>query len=799
MTLMKRRIIATVAASLAIVILGIAFVGVLQYVEALEVKDVDGTVYYARNVDGVYVLYDKVFGGTVLETETHNDGKYYVTKLGTLVELDEKTGAYELIPLETFITEGNENIGFDYRVQIFPHTPGDSIYSIEIDNPTGEFNFVRMGHELVKNKETGKNELKIGADGKALRGTFVVNGSIDTPIDQQKLIQLYSAIGYPLSLTKIVDPIKNANGEYTEYGLVPEVRTKVVVDEVTGEEKEETYNYEPTYYTLTDLDGNKHKMILGDMLVTGSGYYVQYVDLSDGTEVKRDAVYVVGTSISSALNKVESFLSPTLCYPLSMNNYYDVENFVISGRAVDSIEGVDLNAIYKEMISFTYIPIEERENTVNSVVPYKFSYGLEGYPPSDGSISTSCLYNIYSPTLVEVEKFNPTEEEMAEYGFLAKTTDADGKAVYKRFSKYHIEFNYDILNSTNDGVAQTIHQKIMVSDRDYETTGNYYVYTIVYNVPEGAKSQDDYEILYSYNMITEVEGHTLSFLKWDEYDWVNPLYIDQNIPYIDSIEVSAPNYGNFHAVFDLDNSLTDQSGGMSSQFMFINSTVSEDGDFGTKTDTSFGVMQIYDVSQRLWVITPATLKVYDLQTNEEVKIKKDFTFYDYNAMEQQVYCYNGVMGERSADAIKAIYVNGKLVEGSAGAKVELSANAVTVHFADGRSDASYLRYGTELFRKYYETLLLASLVDAYPEEEGDKLVADPSKHMLTMKITIKDTKTSQVTVNEYKFYRISSRKAYITLNGNGGFYVYANRVEKFISDAKKYANHDVSLTPSARK
>ena len=792
--MVKRRIIATIAASLALIILAVAFVGVLQYVEALPVDDVDGSVYYARKSGGEYLLYDKVFGGSVLRTEVHNEESFYVTKAGTLVKLDPESGEYELIPVDTFDTEDNEKIGFNYRVQIFPHVEGDSVYSIEVHNSTGSYKFERFGHELTKDPDTGLNVYKEDADGKEIKGSFVIDGSEFTPIDQAKLIQLYSAAGYPLAVTKIKEPIKDANGEYSEYGLVPVTdRDRYIVDSTGKIVKTEKYNYEPAYYILTDIDGNRYKMIIGDKLVTGSGYYVQYVDISGETEVKRDAVYVVGTTIGCSLNKIEDYLTPTLGHPLNMNNYHDVDHFVIANRLYEKIDKAPLDELYKTVISFSFIPLEDRQNTANAVIPYEIHEGPVGYAPSDSAISSSCLYNFYSPKLVGVAKFNPTEEEMAEYGFLAKTTNAEGKTVYKRFSKYYVEFNYDVLNSEKNGIEQTIHQKILISDRDFETTGNYYVYTILYNVPEGAKSEADYQMMYSYNMITEIDGHSFGFLRWDEFDWVNPHYIDQNIPYIDKIEISAPNY-NFSGVFDLDNTLTDQSQGMSSEFLFVNSSVTDGAD--TKNSTSFGVMHVYDVSNRVWVITSAGLKIYDLQTGQELKIGKEYTFYEYNAMKQQVFCRKGYIGDQKLDAVQSIYVNGELLAGSAGAQVEVTANNVIVRYADGRAAETYLRYSTELFRKYYESFLYASLVDVYPEEEGEKIMADEANHILTMRVTVKDAKTE--TVNEYKFYRISARKAYITLNGQGGFYVNLNRVEKFISDAQKYMNNDISIDPSAR-
>ena len=49
----------------------------------------------------------------------------------------------------------------------------------------------------------------------------------------------------------------------------------------------------------------------------------------------------------------------------------------------------------------------------------------------------------------------------------------------------------------------------------------------------------------------------------------------------------------------------------------------------------------------------------------------------------------------------------------------------------------------------------------------------------------------------YKFYSLTSRKAYITVNGNGGFYVLPGRLEKFVSDAQRFFNNEI-IDPTAR-
>ena len=47
-------------------------------------------------------------------------------------------------------------------------------------------------------------------------------------------------------------------------------------------------------------------------------------------------------------------------------------------------------------------------------------------------------------------------------------------------------------------------------------------------------------------------------------------------------------------------------------------------------------------------------------------------------------------------------------------------------------------------------------------------------------------KTTEGEEKVYRFYELTSRKAYITINGNGGFYVLRNRVAKFVSDAQRF-------------
>ena len=117
-----------------------------------------------------------------------------------------------------------------------------------------------------------------------------------------------------------------------------------------------------------------------------------------------------------------------------------------------------------------------------------------------------------------------------------------------------------------------------------------------------------------------------------------------------------------------------------------------------------------------------------------------------------------------------------------GRKIAVTPDEVTITEKDG-TKFTYVRYATSIFRQFYQTLLVATVVDTYEmtEEEEKALLADDSKLLMTM--TVEDT---EGVVKVYKFHKLTSRKAYISINGSGGFYVMTDRVEKIVSDVQKF-------------
>lgn len=82
---------------------------------------------------------------------------------------------------------------------------------------------------------------------------------------------------------------------------------------------------------------------------------------------------------------------------------------------------------------------------------------------------------------------------------------------------------------------------------------------------------------------------------------------------------------------------------------------------------------------------------------------------------------------------------------------------------------------TQNFRQLYKTMLSIEIED-YTEDNS----TDEAKCIATMRIT-----TESDIVTEYKFYAYATRRCFMTVNGEGEFYVNRDMAAKLISDAKK--------------
>lgn len=732
-SLLKRRKRAIVLAVAAVVILAIALIFILDYAnERTYVDPADQSEYLIRKEKGVYTMLDT--SGKPLTTEilpTDTPITVFVTRAGTMVRLDPQTGS-----AETYMAvdlEGSEVNPVVTRLLVFPYMSSEKMLSIEVKNADGTYTFARI------DPETGKESTS---------ASFVLKQNPLAMIDQTLVTTFCANAGNSMTLLKLEDTESNPLKPLSEYGLVSETRVN---------EDGEEYTYEPAYYIVTGTDGSRHKIIIGDRVIPNTftasdgtsistgGYYAQYVELSGIDEIKRDAVYVLDNTTSYALLSIEDYITPMLTTEqMTDNTYYNVENFAIN----ELVEG----QTYRERVSFSYIDMSLRSDSMLEAFPFRFHGEMSGYTASSTALD-NCLKSLYNPTYVDVCRFMPTNEELAEYGLYHANTDEEGKVSYQPLSRYSISFSYVIRDAKTNEVSGTIDHMILISDKT--EWGTYYAYSILdYNL-EG----DD--LTYSFDTILEIDASSFNFLEWDRFAWISPNFMDDDIGFVQDITLQTPDYS---ASFDFDNTLTSADNDVRSANLSIAGSDSKGNAL-----TTFGMLTVLDVNGYTWYISPTSLSVY--KGSEEMQISPEVNYYEYNSLGTKVRCRTG-------------YINCQNY------RIEVNPDTVRVLYNSGKID-TFIRYSTDHFRNFYRTLLFTSITDSYEmsAEQEAALLADPDALLMTITVTASDEQFSEngsTKTEVYRFYRISARKAYLTINGGGGFYVLTDRLEKIVSDAQRF-------------
>lgn len=557
---MQKNAAVTLAVSFAlliVVLIGVnALVSILTYTEEVKIVTEDGQVevittkYYVKKIDGVYHLchLEGSFPNWTFTPLRQNSDGLFITDHESLIEVDPESGACKVYAVVE--TEGTEVVGYSGRVLLYRQltydassslgkTPANRIDKIEIHNTHGTYTFIRE-------KDTN---------------TFYIDGYDTTAYSLESFASLANACGYTLSMERLSDPDREPDGtiRFAEYGLAPETRK---------DEEGNEYDYTPAYFTVTAGDGNAYTVLVGDPIVSGAGYYVQLKG--------RNTVYILSASgfEDFVLQPLEVLLTPMITYPSSMNTYFDVEHFVIQkGIDHDKIGGIimketlsrlglveeDLldpdnydqelltktyaevsDEMYDELLEqyskkvcdFSYLDLEERENTMYSSMSYKTdSEYMQGYFPNYDNVNTA-LYSLYSLVPLRIVKLDPDADMMDELGVLEP--------------EHIISYYFDDVDE--DGNTYTIYNRVSISKKS--STGIYYAYG------EIMTEDEDGEYYYLYTpMLLELYESAVPFLEWSDVDWYDPYFVQLNIAYIQDVIYS---WGQNNISFSLDNSATSQ-------------------------------------------------------------------------------------------------------------------------------------------------------------------------------------------------------------------------------------------------
>lgn len=701
----QKAIIAVSVVLAVLVIIGLCVVNYL--VRRTNLEDVDGTIYKIVQVGDTYVLCDS----DEIELPLTEDGKYYVTEAGSQVKLDATTGKASIYAYVD--TVGKEVLGnvVTSRILAFPQIERKKMARIEVHNEHGSYAFIGVH--------------KNGTD------SYYIEGHKDTAYNQEQFASLVVSTGYVLAMDKIHQPNKDANGEYSEYGLVAETRV-----DAQGNE----YLYEPSWYKLTDTSGAEYTVIIGDPIVSGAGYYIQYIN-----EEYPDTpfIYIVGSDIAkTVLQPVEALVEPMIVYPMTLTTYFNVRKFTVGHADTDDV------------VSFSFIPIEERMGTMSASSPYNFlTKEMNGLRAHSTNVD-ACLQSFVNGAYVGVVKLGPDDEDIITYGL--------GNPAHM------VYFEFLVTDETT-GKSDWLEQSLFISkltDRD-----TYYVFSPLFD------------------MIVEMERRYLGFLEFDSGDWVDTSAVSFNIASTESITVQK---GNSTQRLELDNS-------DSAQYTYTalnKKSYTSTGYYGdkktyyvVKRDGKYVVAEGSESGEIPRVFVPTC----DYLINAEGKLflieDKSTTTLDLSKGRTGRGTLYITQYDKANDHVLWLFVDESTGEwgivNREFASEAMRVNAVVDGAVKGAVDLTY-------FRHLFQTILYASIEGEteLSAEERAALDAKPdSEAQLVMTIGTEEGDFV------FRFFRYTERKSYFTINGYGNYYMLSDRVEKIWNDAAKViAGQDVSAT-----
>ena len=562
-TMLRRQKLVCIVLAAVIVLLGVSCAVANNIVGIYTLKDtytdedgVEHTIKYKikKDKDGLYTVYNK--DGTALEvvedngfnnyTSSYDKVQYlvYETESGNQYRLNTSTGEYETYAVVD--TEGDEVLGgtvVSTRVMMFPRITQANTYSITVNNRYGEYEIYRKTIPNSAYDASKQDGTKPYTSAVTVRTNGVDSAASYNP-------ELYASLcvscGYSLTMSKLdlSDPEaprkEDGSIDYACYGL--EICT----------DGEGTVDYEksPAVYTIrsggTMADGSyvaqetEYTVYIGSAIVSGGGYYAKRADW--------DAVYIVSSDIATTvLQPVEKLVTPLLVYPMTMVTYSMVENFFFASvdegglsALIASDSNESLSGIIHPITEFSYISLEERENTIYSTTPYVIPEGsttklMNGYQINSNNVST-VLYSLYSTDFLGCKKLSPALEDFDTYGFNDRI--------------WYLSFNYDP-DIANGGSGTYVTSLLLISRKTYdESFGQdvYYVWSMLYD------------------MIVAVDPYYFSFVEWEQSSWYNSSFFQNNIAFIREIhyEIGDKTYD-----FILDNSESDQADSITSSNMKI--------------------------------------------------------------------------------------------------------------------------------------------------------------------------------------------------------------------------------------
>ena len=773
---LKRRKLAIVAGVLLLAMLLVSISFVADFLRIYTYEDpADGTKYYIRDDTGIYALYEKgkKDGDHLPKLDTLRDS--FRTLAGTTVQVDPETGETKTVSQVDIPNTDSGEVDYSLtgNVDIAMFTPFSraEIISIEVFNCQGGYRFHRYD-------ENG--EVISSVSGELLFSDFPY-----LTLNQEGVATLVNATAVPNAAARLLfdEEEKAKYGRqvqiagssywvYPEYGLAEETR----VDEEGNE-----YTYTPDYFILTAeytdpvtgaKSAQKHKVVVGDSILSQTGYYAQYYsyDSAANTFIPRDAVYVISKNEGSFLkSNAGGLVKQLISYPLNSTTYYRVQNLMLLTRDRSQTSG------FNRLFSASYVPMEDRELSSEANRVFKFNDELSALIPSADNI-LAAMEGIQAPTILDIPVFAPSPADLAEYGlYCEKGLNDEGEMTYGEAPYYRIHFDYTVSTGTEASTADdTIYRNyILISEQQED--GTYYTYSY-YECIQGDEDLMEAGVLLL-PWICHVSENTLNFLKFDRLHWTESSFVNTDLAYCQKLTLSTGN--GLYADFTMDNSETTVVDSISTERLKLTALFGDttkhaaSGLFGIHTKQTNTDGSSFDVYYDIGINT-----VTAYYANGTTATINEFVYAE-NALGVQTTCLpkpiadiNGHYYYVSADEV--VVKNGK----------------------DGEVIATYCRYAVANFKYLYSVYQSVSLQGTYTLSDEQEAALTAKAENLLLKVELTEvTKTGAKVTNTYCFYSLedvgSYRKVYLSINGEGGFYVTRDIVDKFLADVVLFMNDDI--------
>lgn len=498
------------------------------------------------------------------------------------------------------------------------------------------------------------------------------------------------------------------------------------------DENGETVTKKPASFTVVGTDGTSHTVLIGDKILSGNGYYVQLVG--------RDAVYIADNSYydQTVMCGIESLVIP-LTVNMSGSYYYDVRDFILAQYAYEKDPVAESETITSSEIltAFSFIPSDERKD-YDSTRPYKLLQNyVEGYYAYEDNIYRHVLMQFYNMTYERVCMigFNDsTKEDLEKYGLL----------------------NYEYLltfDSYSDYIYDTENKNVFL-----DSEGNYvyymyssqvggYVYVYIgsdgqMTLYTGAASE-----LSSPYVLEDKNGNHVYFRYIESLNACRYVYLDENGKFIRYYSESDGDL--YYAPDWVQNILVISS--------------------KTENDTYYVGSFLYDM------VVEIESKYLDFLTWDSVKWVDKYPIYLDIGYVTEVRLSSG------NENYYFIVDNSKSDTSDPTASISEKLEAF-----NGMTGEAV---NTQLFREFFRTMLYTQIYGTVDlsEQEMENLRNQDDSECIAI-LSYKTTCGDEFVFRFYK-YEDTGLNAYMTINGNGIYYIKTSWLKVLLNNAYKVVNN----------